>query len=240
MRLRLRLVVLLILPLVLVSGVSGVLGVQQQARASVEDERGRATGMAQTIQIAVENALAVRGRQPTELVGLLDDLTFGQREIGRIRIFDRGGQIVAASNARMAPLPPNSDAVLRVIETGTGDVVESAGRDGSWWVYVLPVKYLAPVGRGRSTPMRVALEIAFVAPDGGTMARQAIREVLLRVGALTVVLALLIVVVLQRQVLRPLADLAQSIRALGEGRRGPPLPVKRRDELGELARHSTA
>jgi len=67
------------------------------------------------------------------------------------------------------------------------------------------------------------------------MARQAIREVLLRVGALTVVLALLIVVVLQREVLRPLADLAQSIRALGEGRRGPPLPVKRRDELGELA-----
>jgi len=58
---------------------------------------------------------------------------------------------------------------------------------------------------------------------------------LLRVGALTVVLALLIAVVLQRQVLRPLAQLAHSIRALGEGRRGPPLPVTRRDELGELA-----
>jgi two-component system NtrC family sensor kinase len=36
-------------------------------------------------------------------------------------------------------------------------------------------------------------------------------------------------------VLRPLAGLAHSIRALGEGRRGPPLPVKRHDELGELA-----
>jgi len=235
MRLRLRLVLLLMLPLLLVSGIYGVLRVQQQARASVEDERGRATGMARTIQIAVENALAVRGRQPTELVGLLDDLTLGQREIDRIRIFDRGGRILAASNARMAVLPPSSEAVARVIETGTGDVVESSGRDRNWWVYVLPVKYFAPVGRGRSTAMQVALEIAFVAPDGGSMARQAIREVLLRVGALTVVLALLIVVVLQRQVLRPLADLAQSIRALGEGRRGPPLPVKRRDELGELA-----
>ena len=65
------------------------------------------------------------------------------------------------------------------------------------------------------------------------MARQAIRDVLVRVGILTVVLALVIAVVLQRQVLRPLADLARSIRDLGEGRRGPPLPVKRQDELGE-------
>ena len=82
---------------------------------------------------------------------------------------------------------------------------------------------------------RMALEIAFVAPNSRMMARQAIRDVLLRVGALTVVLALLIAVVLQRQVLRPVADLDRSIRALGEGRRGPPLPVKRHDELGDLA-----
>ena len=81
----------------------------------------------------------------------------------------------------------------------------------------------------------MALEIAFAASDGGTTDRRAMRDVLLRVGALTVVLALLIAVVLQRQVLRPLAQLAHSIRALGEGRRGPPLPVTRRDELGELA-----
>jgi signal transduction histidine kinase len=67
------------------------------------------------------------------------------------------------------------------------------------------------------------------------MARQAFRDVLLRIGALAAVLALLITVVLQRQVLRPLADLTRSIRALGEGRRGPPLRVKRHDELGELA-----
>ena len=72
-------------------------------------------------------------------------------------------------------------------------------------------------------------------PNSRMMARQAIRDVLLRVGALTVVLALLIAVVLQRQVLRPVADLARSIRALGEGRRGPPLPVRRQDELGDLA-----
>ena len=223
------------LPLLLVSGVYSVVRVQQEARARVADEHARAGGMARTIQIAVENALAVRGRPHTELVGLLYDLTLGQRGIDGIRLFDLDGQVLAASHAETVALPPSSDAVARVIGTGTGEIVERQGRDSAWWVYVLPVQYSARVNQGRSIPTRVALEIAFAAPDGGTTDRRAIRDVLLRVGALTVVLALLIAVVLQRQVLRPLAQLAHSIRALGEGRRGPPLPVKRRDELGELA-----
>ena len=223
------------LPLLLVSGVYSVVRVQQEARARVADEHARAAGMARTIQIAVENALALRGWPHAELAGLLDDLTLGQRGIDGIRLSDRDGHVLAASNETTVALPPSLDAVARVIETGTGAVVERQGRDRAWWLYVLPVQYSDRMDRGRSLPTRVALEIAFASPDGGTADRRAIRDVLLRVGALTAVLALLIAVVLQRQVLRPLAHLAQSIRALGEGRRGPPLPVKRRDELGELA-----
>src|SRR6185503_20082556 len=60
MGLRLRLVVLLMLPLLLVSGVYSVVRVQQEAFARVQDERERAARMAGTIQIAVENALALR------------------------------------------------------------------------------------------------------------------------------------------------------------------------------------
>ena len=235
MGLRLRLVVLLMLPLLLVSGVYSVVRVQQEVLARVQDEQERAAKMARTIQIAVENALALRVRQSTDLVGLLENLTLGQREIDRIRIFDWDGQVLAASSAQTVALSPQSDAIVQVIKTGIPGLVETHGGDRSWVVYILPVRYLAPVGRNRSSARLAALEIAFVAPDGRTMARQAIREVLVRVGILTVVLALLIAVVLQHQVLRPLADLAQSIRDLGEGRRGPPLPVKRQDELGELA-----
>jgi two-component system, NtrC family, sensor kinase len=223
------------LPLLLVSGVYSVVRVQQEARARVADEHARAAGMARTIQIAVENALALRDRPHGELTRLLDDLTVGQRGIDRIRLFDRDGHVLAASNERTVALSPTLDAVARVIETGTGVVVERQGGDRAWWLYVLPVQYSDRLDPGRLLRTRVALEIAFVAPDGATTDRRAIRDVLLRVGALTVVLALLIAVVLQRQVLRPLAQLAHSIRALGEGHRGPPLPVKRRDELGELA-----
>ncbi|HYB41182.1 MAG TPA: HAMP domain-containing protein, partial [Candidatus Methylomirabilis sp.] len=235
MKLRLRLVLLLMLPLLLVSAVYGVLRVRQEAQARVADERGRATGMARTIQIAVENALAVRGRQHLELVSLLDSLTLGQEAIDRIRIIDRGGETLASSNTHTADLPENSDEVAQVIKTGVESVVENRDRGRTWWVYVLPVQYRAPRDRAHPAAGRVALEIAFIAPDSRKMASQAISDVLLRVGGFTVVLALLIAVVLQRQVLRPLVDLTQSIRAVGEGRRGPPLPVKRRDELGQLA-----
>ena len=223
------------LPLLLVSGVYGMVRVQQETRARVEDERERAAVTARTIQLAVESSLAVRGRPHTELMDLLDDLTLGQTTIDRIRVFDRTGQVLASSNARTLALPPSSKTVARVIEQGTGDLVESHVRDKDSWVYILPVRYSPLGGRDHSAAARMALEIAFVAPNSRMMARQAIRDVLLRVGALTVVLALLIAVVLQRQVLRPVADLARSIRALGEGRRGPPLPVKRQDELGDLA-----
>jgi len=234
MKLRLRLVLLLMLPLLLVSGLYGVLRVRQEARALEVDEHARAVGMARTIQIAVENALALRGRTNAELAGLLDDLTQGQRAIAGIRLLDGDGRVLAASNARRMAPEASADVAARVIATGAGAVVERQGQDGAGWVSVLPIQYSAPTDQLRAVPTRLALEIGF-APHGSTTGRRAMRDVLLRVGALTVVLALLIAVVLQRQVLRPLAELTRSIRALGEGRRGPPLPVKRRDELGELA-----
>src|SRR5262245_21846833 len=235
MKLRLRLVLLLMLPFLLMIGVYSALRVQQESRARVDEERERAAGMARTIQIAVESALAVRGRPQSELVDLLNDLTLGQDAIDQIRILDRDGRVLAASTSRVTAHPASSAAVTRAIEAGDGDLVETHGAGGDWWVYILPVQYSVQKGRPPSAATRRALEIAFVAPDTRPMARPAIRDVFVRVGTLTVALALLIAVVLQRQVLRPLANLAQSIRALGEGRRGPPLPVKRHDELGELA-----
>jgi two-component system NtrC family sensor kinase len=235
MRLRLRLVLLLMLPLLIMIGIYSVLRVQQESRARVEDERQRAEGMARTTQIAVESALAVRGRPQAELVDLLNDLTLGQVAIDRIRIFDRDGHVLAASSVRTVVPPPDPAAVTRVIESGTGSLVETHDRAGVGWVYLLPVHYATGKGRVQSAATRWVLEIAFVAPDIRRMEREAIRDVFFRVGSLTVALALLITVVLQRQVLRPLANLAHSIRALGEGRRGPPLPITRHDELGELA-----
>jgi signal transduction histidine kinase len=233
MKLRLRLVLMLMLPLLLVIGLYSVVRVQQESRARVQDERLRADGLARTLQIAVESALAVRGRAQGELVDLLNDMTHGQPSIDQIRIFGRDGHLLAASQGRAVTHPANPEVVARVIESGAAEFVETHGP--ARWVYIMPVPSPPLNGRAPSTAARRALEITFVAPTIQKMARLAIRDVFVRVGSLTVVLALLITVVLQRQVLRPLANLAHSIRAFGEGRRGPPLPVERHDELGELA-----
>ena len=98
------------MPLVLVSAAYGMLRVQQEVRARVDEERERAAGMARTIQIAVENAFAVRGRHQMELVGLLDDLTRGQPAIQQIRVLDRDGQVLAASSSPTPPPAPRIDA----------------------------------------------------------------------------------------------------------------------------------
>ena len=63
----------------------------------------------------------------------------------------------------------------------------------------------------------------------------ATQDILVAVSVLTLVLALLAALVLQRQVLRPLSRLAGSMRALGEGQPAPPLPVRRQDEFGAVA-----
>src|SRR5262249_1051931 len=146
-----------------------------------DDERGRADGMARTIQIAVENALAVRNREHSELVGLLNDLTSGQREIDWIRIIDRDGQILAASSALTPALPPSIGAVARAIDAGMADMVEKLDRRRTLWVYVLPVRYVAPGTTGRSGTVRLALEIAFLSPDADSMGRQAAGRVLVPV-----------------------------------------------------------
>src|SRR5262249_20361781 len=114
MKLRLRLVLLLMLPLLLVIGIYSVLRVQQESQA-------RAAGMVRTIQIAVESALAVRGRPQAELVDLLNDLTRGQKSIDGIRLFDRDGHVLAVSTAQASVHPlAGPEVVARVIESGAG------------------------------------------------------------------------------------------------------------------------
>jgi signal transduction histidine kinase len=60
-------------------------------------------------------------------------------------------------------------------------------------------------------------------------------DVWTRLAMLVVSIAVLTGVILQRQVLRPVARLMDGIRRLGAGESGARLPVERRDELGRLA-----
>ena len=95
MRLRLRLVLLLMLPLLLVSGVYSVVRVQQEARARVADEHARASGMARTIQIAVENAHIFKkhGGANFAAIPCLNDSAPGMEVIRRLALRELQGWV---------------------------------------------------------------------------------------------------------------------------------------------------
>ena len=225
MGLRLRLFLVLILPLILVVAAYGLLRIRQEgAQVRDADARNAAT-TARAVQIAVEHAL--RDRKAPDLRALLAELVDGQDRVARIRVFDLALRPVSASSGDVVRDPVPSDALGRVFERGRGEAFVEGHGDATWLVHVLAL-------RGRTNELRGAVEVTFAAEDA-ERARETTRQVLLRVGLLTLALALLTGAVLQRQLLRPLSQLARSITALGEGRPGPPVPVERRDELGAVA-----
>ena len=240
MGLRLRLLLVLILPLILVVAAYGLLRIRQEGAQVREAEARNAAITARAVQIAVEHAL--RDRPASDLRALLAQLVDGQDHVARIRVFDlrdaaglfirsaersgtpaahaaRRGRTRRQPRARRRPRPG--------VRARPGRVVCRAPRRGA----VAGARARAP---RRGHDLHGAIEITF-ATEEAARARATTRQVLVRVGLLTLALALLTGAILQRQLLRPLSRLAQSIRALGEGRPGPPLPIERRDELGAVA-----
>ncbi len=240
MGLRLRLLLVLILPLILVVAAYGLLRIRQEGAQVREAEARNAAITARAVQIAVEHAL--RDRPASDLRALLAQLVDGQDHVARIRVFDLAMRPAFSSDqpsgTARRPRTPLADAGLagnpelaavlgRVFERGRAESFVER-RDGApWLVHVLAL-------RGRGHDLRGAIEITF-ATEEAARARATTRQVLVRVGLLTLALALLTGAILQRQLLRPLSRLTRSIRALGEGRPGPPLPIERRDELGAVA-----
>jgi signal transduction histidine kinase len=226
MGLRLRLFFVLIVPLILVVGIYGAVRVRQDAEQLDEAEEKNAATAAKAIQIAVENAL--RDRQGTDLRRLLAEMVDGQDQVGRIRLFDLALRPTFSSDADGMTTPVPAQRLGRVLERGRPETYAEERWNERTLVYLLPL-------RGRANDLRGVLEIVFPGTATDAKVLKAARHALLGIGLLTLAVALLTTLVLQRHVLRPLSRLTRSIRALGEGRAGAPLPVTRPDELGAVA-----
>jgi signal transduction histidine kinase len=224
--LRVRVILIVTLPVVVVLGVHGFFRVrQEEAQLLAEDKRNIALA-ARAIQIAVENAL--RDRQVTDVKRLLAEMVEQQQEIERIRLFDASLVPVLSSNPETRNEPVPSEMLRRVMESGSpeGDYRRVGGQ--------LVLTYVAPL-RGRRGAITGGMEIQHVAHGIQARSRAAGNDVWLRMAILLVVIVAITAVAMQRQVLRPLAQVLAGIRRLGQGEAGPPLVVRRRDELGELA-----
>ncbi len=225
MGLKLRLSLVLVIPLVLVVGVYGFLRIRVEQAELLDDDRRNIALMAKAIQIAVENAL--RDRQISDIHRLLSELVEGQEQIDRIRILDASLRPVVVSNPLTIGDLPKA-ALERVLESGQpGHFHERRGKQPALY-------YLVPL-RDRDGQVTGAMEIVHLTVSVEQRIDAAIWDVWLRVGVLVALVVLLTGLMLQRQVLRPLAGLMEGIRRLGQGQPGPPLPVARRDELGRVA-----
>jgi signal transduction histidine kinase len=226
MGLRLRLIIMLLIPLILVIGIYGYVRVQQETRELLDHNR-RAIGLvAKALQIAVENAW--RDRQFGDITRILSEVVESQDEIDRIRVFNRNFQPMFVSNRLRIGDDLPTDMLVRVMNLG---VAEGVYRNEG----VAPVLYyFVPIRGGDETPQAV-MEVAQVANAVQNRARAAQWDVLTRLGVLTLSLAALAGIMLQRQVLNPLRRLMEGIRRLGAGQSGARLPVERPDELGRVA-----
>jgi signal transduction histidine kinase len=224
--LRLRLILVVAVPLVLVIGVYGVV----RLRAEREDllaENRRVMGLtAKAIQIAVESAL--RHRAVADVRQLVADLVEGQEQIDRVRVFDARRRPILVSNVLPIGDEVPEDAIRNVLRSGIPE-----------WFYVRrgeePVLYYVLPLRGSRTAVDGAIEIVQLASGVEERMRAAAWDVGLRLSVVLSLVALLSGLMLQRQVLLPLSRLLQGIRRLGHGEAAAPLPVDRRDELGRVA-----
>ncbi|MGH7324105.1 MAG: ATP-binding protein [Candidatus Rokuibacteriota bacterium] len=226
MGLRLRLVLVLMVPVVLVIGVYGYLRIRHEQTQLLAEQQGDVALTAKAVQIAVENAL--RDRQIADIERLLVEMVEHQEAIDRIRLFDRGFAPVLVSNPLSIGEDVPLEALRQAVATGTPQAIYQSRRGRPVLYYVMPI-------RDRHGQTAGAMELVHLATRVHERVRAANRDVVLRLTLLVASIAALAGVMLQRQVLRPLARLVDGIRRLGRGEPGPPLPVERRDELGRVA-----
>ncbi|HEV8585999.1 MAG TPA: ATP-binding protein [Methylomirabilota bacterium] len=226
MGLRLRLILVVAVPLVLVIGVYGVIRLRAE-REELLAENQRLMGLtAKAIQITIESAL--RHRQLTDVRQLLADLVEGQEQIDRIRVFDSAARPILVSNT----LPIGDDVPAETI----GNVLRYGSPE---WFYSRrgpePVLYYVVPLRDRRNRVGGAIEIVQLASGVEARMRGATWDVAIRLSVVLILVALLSGLMLQRQVLLPLARLLEGIRRLGHGEAAAPLPIERGDELGRVA-----
>jgi two-component system NtrC family sensor kinase len=225
MGLRLRLILVAMVPLVLVVGVYGLLRVRRE-QADLLDENQRNVALAaKGIQSAVENAL--RDWQISDIKRLLSEIVVQDEQIDRIRVFDARLKPAVVSNPLVIGEEVPASALRRAMETGQpGGFYQQRGPQ-------LVLYYVVPL-RGRGERGAGAMEIVQLASAVTRRVEAATWDVVFRLSAL-VAIAVLAGIMLQRQVLRPLFRLMEGIRSVGLGQPGARLPVGRRDELGRVA-----
>jgi signal transduction histidine kinase len=226
MGLKLRLILVLMVPVVLLAGVYGYTRSRWEQSELLEDQREDMARTGKAIRVAVENAL--RDRQVADIERLLAELVEYQEAIDRIRLFDARLTPMLVSTQLALDDDVPTEALRRAISSGEPQSYTRTVRGR-------PLLYYITTIRDRRNQPAGALELVQVATRAQARIRAANRDIVVRLTLLVGSIALLAGLMLQRQVLRPLARLMDGIQRLARGEQGEPLPIERHDELGRVA-----
>jgi two-component system, NtrC family, sensor kinase len=226
MGLKLRLILVLMIPPILVIGVYGLIRVRIGRADLLAETESNVILLAKAIHPTVERG--VRDPRTSDLHGVLSDLVTDQQQIDRIRILDRDFELTAMSGRLPLAHDVPPDVLHRVAETGQGEGYSAGSGKTHVFSYVLPL-------RGAGGAVVGTMAVSQQTSKIEERVRAANWDIAVRLTLLVISMTLLTGLMLQREVLRPLSRLMEGIRGLGRGESARPLPVERRDELGRVA-----
>ena len=225
MGLRLRVMLILMIPTVVAVGAHGLLRIRQQEAWVLREDRQDLQITARAIEIAMENALG--DRRMSDVQHRLTDMVEQQELIDRIRVFDRELRPLVVSNPLAIGEAVPTAALRQILKAGRAEIFYQKGPPSYFY-------YLAPL-RGPTGAVEAALEIVRLAAAVDRRGREAVVDTVVRLGILILAIVATTLVAMQRQVLRPLGELTSALRRFGREQSAVALPVTRRDELGQVA-----
>jgi signal transduction histidine kinase len=210
--------------ILVVAGYAYIRAAEEREQRRAEFDR-RVDVTSKAIRLAVEHAL--RGGTLADVRRLARDLVVKQTEIVRIRLLD--GRLATSVDANLLTDGPgvSVDSFREARDRGQPVVVEHHEGGIRLQSVLLPVR--PPDGK------EGILEVAFVA---GRLDADLLREnyrSALSGAILALLLGIAIWLALQRLVFRPVADLTLGLERVAVGESRPTVPVRRRDELGQVA-----
>jgi two-component system, NtrC family, sensor kinase len=222
--LKVRLIVVLMIPLTLIVGVYGFIRVANERTDLLDDNRRTLAITMTAIRATAEGAL--HNHKLEDIQRVIIEFVARQEAIDRIRLFDTN-LIPTVVSMRVPVGDSVPEAVIRrVLQQGTPESLYVRDQRPAL-VYVAPI-------RGRDGTTQAVLELVQLTDTIEQRVRDAYWDIGIRLGLLLASVATLTAIVLQREVLSPLDRLLHGIQSLGAGRRTVPLMTTRRDEFGQV------
>jgi signal transduction histidine kinase len=220
-----RVVILLMLALMLITGAFDYVRLTRERDRMVEQTKEDERIFVGTLALAVGRNIR-RGRTTEELKELLDEI-LKRPGLVWVAIYDPEGSLATASVVTGIPPSAADDRIASVLRTRTeaADVIDTGA--GQHLRQVQPVRWSD--GRTAAIEVRQSLE-----GFERTFARELREEILFRLVVL-VFFVFSIVAVTRWSITRPIRALVRGARAVGGGDLSQRIPVKRPDEIGQLA-----